>query len=77
MGGYNLKYYSFFGKRGNFTMSGFHYLNLLIHFEKTYTVENYTVMAVISSFNLVVVDLSYYNIQLTNVDTQEQLNIII
>ena len=46
----------------------------LIHFEKAYSVESYIVMDLISSLNPAVIDLSHYSLQLTNINTREQLN---
>jgi molybdopterin-guanine dinucleotide biosynthesis protein A len=57
-----------------FPLSGFYHQNSLNHFEKAFSVENYTLMDVISSLKPVVVDLSHYSLQLTNVNTREQLN---
>ena len=57
-----------------FPLSGFYHQNSLNHFEKAFSVENYTLMDIISSLKPVVVDLSHYSLQLTNVNTREQLN---
>ena len=52
----------------------FYHRDCLVHFEKAFSVENYTLMDIISSLKPVVVDLSHYSLQLTNVNTREQLN---
>ena len=57
-----------------FPLSGFYNQDCLVYFEKAYLVEKYTVMDVILSLAPVIVDLSHYKIQLTNVNTRKQLN---
>jgi molybdopterin-guanine dinucleotide biosynthesis protein A len=52
----------------------FYHRDCLVHFEKAFSVENYTLMDVISSLNPEVVDLSHFSMELTNINTQEQLH---
>ncbi len=60
-----------------FPLCGFYHQNCLIHFEKAFSVDNYTLTDVISPLNPEVVDLSHFSMELTNINTQEQLHQII
>jgi len=52
----------------------FYHRDCLVHFEKAFSVDNYTLTDVISPLNPEVVDLSHFSMELTNINTQEQLH---
>jgi len=56
-----------------FPLYGFYHQNCLIHFEKAFSVDNYTLTDVISPLNPEVVDRSHFSMELTNINTQKQL----
>jgi len=60
-----------------FPLCGFYHQNCLIHFEKAFSVDNYTLTDVISPLNPEVVDLSHFSMELTNINTQKQLHQVI
>jgi len=60
-----------------FPLCGFYHQNCLIHFEKVFSVDNYTLTDVISPLNPEVVDLSHFSMELTNINTQKQLHQVI
>jgi len=56
-----------------FPLFAFYHQNSLPYFEKAYSVKKYKIMDVISSLNFTGVNLSHYDIELTNVNTRDQL----
>jgi molybdopterin-guanine dinucleotide biosynthesis protein A len=60
-----------------FPLFCFYHKDCLVHFEKAFSIENYTLKDVISILDSKVVDLSHYGIQLTNVNTRKQLDQVI
>jgi molybdopterin-guanine dinucleotide biosynthesis protein A len=55
-------------------LTGFYHQNCIVYFEKAFSIENYTIKDVIPLLNPVIVNLSHYQMELTNVNTQKQLN---
>jgi molybdopterin-guanine dinucleotide biosynthesis protein A len=56
-----------------FPLFGFYHQNSLIYFEKAYSLKKYALMNVITSLSSTVINLSHYDIELTNINTRDQL----
>ena len=55
-------------------LSGFYHQNCLAHFEAAYSAQRYKIIDIISSLKPIIVNLSHYSKQLSNINTPKQID---